>query len=129
MEWDTTVDFVIAGSGGGGMVAALAAAEAGAEALVLEKQALVGGSTCMSGGIFWIPNNPLMEAEGIPDSYEDGLAHFEAVVGDVGACSSLERRHAFLTGGASSRCHGTAAGSAPGCRGCRRGWPRASAWR
>jgi len=97
--WDTTVDFVIAGSGGGGMVAALAAADAGAEVLVLEKQALVGGSTCMSGGIVWIPNNPLMQAEGVPDSYEDAMSHFETVVGDVGSCSSRERRHAFLTGG------------------------------
>ena len=53
----------------------------------------------MSGGIFWIPNNPLMRAEGVPDSYEDAMAHFEAVVGDVGPCSSFERRHAFLTAG------------------------------
>src|SRR6187397_3136906 len=81
------------------MVAALAAADAGASALVLEKQALIGGSTCMSGGIFWVPNNPLMRAEGIPDSYEDAMAHFETVVGDVGPCSSFERRHAFLTAG------------------------------
>ena len=97
--WDSTVDFVIVGSGGGGMVAALAAADAGADALVLEKQALIGGSTCMSGGIVWVPNNPLMRAEGVPDSYEDAMAHFEAVVGDVGPCSSFERRHAFLTAG------------------------------
>ena len=81
------------------MVAALAAADAGAEVLVLEKQALIGGSTCMSGGIVWIPNNPLMQAEGIADSYEDAMAHFETVVGDVGSCSSFERRHAFLTAG------------------------------
>ena len=93
------MDFVIAGSGGGGMVAALAAADAGAEVLVLEKQALIGGSTCMSGGIVWIPDNPLMQAEGIPDSYEDAMAHFETVVGDVGPCSSTARRHAFLTAG------------------------------
>ena len=53
----------------------------------------------MSGGIVWIPNNPLMQAEGVPDSYEDAMAHFEAVVGDVGPCSSFERRHAFLTAG------------------------------
>src|SRR5690349_12629861 len=96
---DTTVDLVIAGSGGGGLVAALAAAEAGATALVLEKQALVGGSTCMSGGIFWVPNNPLMRAEGVPDSYADAMAHLETVVGDVGPCSSAERRDAFLTAG------------------------------
>jgi 3-oxosteroid 1-dehydrogenase len=92
-------DFVIAGSGGGGMVAALAAADAGADVLLLEKQTLIGGSTCMSGGIVWIPNNPLMQAEGVPDSFEDALAHFETVVGDVGTCSSLERRQAFLTAG------------------------------
>ena len=67
--------------------------------LVLEKQALVGGSTAMSGGIVWIPNNPVMRADGVADSYEDAMAHFEAVVGDVGPASSSERRHAFLTDG------------------------------
>jgi 3-oxosteroid 1-dehydrogenase len=99
VSWDRTVDVVIVGSGGGGMVAALAAADAGASALVLEKQELLGGSTAMSGGVVWIPNNPVMQAEGVPDSYEDAMVHFEAVVGDVGPASSFERRHAFLTAG------------------------------
>ncbi|MEZ5143412.1 MAG: FAD-binding protein [Acidimicrobiales bacterium] len=98
-RWDTTVDFVIVGSGGGGMVAALTAQAAGASALVLEKQDRIGGSTCMSGGIAWIPNNPVMRAAGVPDSLEEAMAHLEAVVGDVGPASSIERRHAFLTAG------------------------------
>ncbi len=97
--WDSTVDLAIVGSGGGGMVAALTAADAGASALVLEKQERVGGSTAMSGGIAWVPNNPVMRAGGVRDSYEDAMAHFEAVVGDVGPGSSFERRHAFLTAG------------------------------
>jgi len=97
--WDSTVDLVIVGSGGGGMVAALAAADAGASALVLEKQERIGGSTAMSGGIVWVPNNPVLRAAGIADSYEDAMVHFEAVVGDVGPASSTERRHAFLTAG------------------------------
>jgi 3-oxosteroid 1-dehydrogenase len=98
-EWDATYDVVIVGSGGGGMVAALAATDAGASTLVLEKQEKIGGSTCMSGGILWVPNNSVMRKAGEADSYEDALIHFETVVGDVGPCSSLERRHAFLTAG------------------------------
>ncbi len=97
--WDDTVDVVIVGSGGGGMVAALTAADAGASVVVLEKQDRLGGSTAMSGGIVWVPNNPVMQAEGVPDSYEDAMVHFEAVVGDVGAASSFARRDAFLTAG------------------------------
>src|SRR6516165_2849780 len=97
--WDDTVDVVIVGSGGGAMVAALTAADAGASALVLEKQERFGGSTAMSGGIVWVPDNPVMRSIGVPDSYEDAMVHFEAVVGDVGPASTFERRHAFLTAG------------------------------
>ena len=96
---DLDVDFVVVGSGGGGLTAALAAADAGASVLVVEKQSLLGGSTCMSGGMAWIPNNPVMLAAGVPDSYESAMAHFETVVGDVGPASTYERRHAFLTAG------------------------------
>ncbi len=94
-----TFDFVVVGSGGGALAAALAAADAGATVLVLEKQPLIGGSTCMSGGMAWVPDNPVMRAAGVHDSYADAMAHFEAVVGDVGPTSSYERRHAFLTAG------------------------------
>ena len=99
MNWDKSVDLLIAGSGGGGMVAALAALDSGIEPLVIEKQSLVGGSTGMSGGMVWLPNNPLMRADGIPDSHEDGLAYFDDVVGDIGAASSPARREVFLTAG------------------------------
>jgi 3-oxosteroid 1-dehydrogenase len=94
-----TVDLLIAGSGGGGMVAALAALDAGLQPLIVEKQALVGGSTGLSGGMVWLPNNPLMRADGIADSHEDGLAYFADVVGDIGAASSPARREMFLTAG------------------------------
>ena len=99
-SWDKVVDFVIVGSGGGGFTAALAAAEAGLDAVLLEKQAVVGGSTGMSGGVVWLPNNPLMREDGVTDSHAAGLAYFEAVVGEVGPASSTERREAFLTEGA-----------------------------
>lgn len=98
-QWDRSVDLLIAGSGGGGMVAGLAALDCGLEPLIVEKQSLVGGSTGLSGGIVWLPNNPLMRADGIADSHEDGLAYLADVVGDVGAPSSPERREAFLRAG------------------------------
>jgi 3-oxosteroid 1-dehydrogenase len=98
-NWDASVDLLIAGSGGGGMVAALAALDSGIEPLIVEKQTLIGGATGMSGGMVWLPNNPLMQAEGIPDSHEDGLAYFDDVVGDIGDASSPARREMFLTAG------------------------------
>lgn len=98
-NWDRTVDLVIAGSGGGGMAAGLAALDAGLRPLIVEKQPLVGGSTGLSGGIVWLPNNPLMRADGIADSHQDGLAYLADVVGDIGAASSPARREMFLTAG------------------------------
>ncbi|BCO35187.1 3-oxosteroid 1-dehydrogenase [Mycobacterium heckeshornense] len=81
------------------MVAALAALDSGLQPLVVEKQALVGGSTGLSGGIVWLPNNPLMRAGGIADSHEDGLAYLADVVGEIGVASSPARREMFLTAG------------------------------
>jgi 3-oxosteroid 1-dehydrogenase len=98
-DWDKAVDLLIVGSGGGGVVAALATLDAGLEPLVVEKQSVVGGSTGMSGGMVWLPNNPLMQADGIADSYEDGMAYFADVIGDIGAASSPARRAMFLTAG------------------------------
>jgi 3-oxosteroid 1-dehydrogenase len=94
-----TFDLVCVGSGGGGLIAALHAADLGLKPVILEKQKLVGGSTGMSGGIVWIPNNPLLHEEGIPDSYQAGLDYLQAVVGDFDEGSSMARREAFLTHG------------------------------
>jgi 3-oxosteroid 1-dehydrogenase len=69
-KWNESADFVIVGSGGGSMVAALAVADAGKKPLILEKTDKIGGSTAMSGGVFWIPNHPLQAREGINDSAE-----------------------------------------------------------
>lgn len=99
-DWDESVDLLIAGSGGGGMVAALAAADAGLQPLVIEKQGLLGGSTGLSGGMIWLPDNPLMRSAGVADSREEALAYFDAVVGEHGGPgSSPARREMFLAAG------------------------------
>ncbi|WP_324784359.1 FAD-binding protein [Streptomyces sp. H51] len=68
--WDHEFDFVIVGSGGGGMTAALAAVDAGLSTVVVEKGAMYGGTTGISGGGIWIPNNPVLRAKGHDDSRE-----------------------------------------------------------
>lgn len=98
-EWNRTVDLLVIGSGGGGFAAALAAREAGLEALIVEKQALVGGATAMSGGVLWVPNNALMREEGVPDSVEQALAYIQSVLGDPTPPSSAARRLAYVTAG------------------------------
>jgi 3-oxosteroid 1-dehydrogenase len=69
-EWDHEYDLVIVGSGGGGMTAALTAHDEGLSALVVEKGKKFGGSTALSGGGIWIPNNPTLKARGHDDSRE-----------------------------------------------------------
>ncbi len=63
-----TVDVVVVGTGAAGLVAALAAHESGKSVLIIEGSSLVGGSSAISGGGMWIPNNPLMKAAGVEDS-------------------------------------------------------------
>lgn len=77
-----TFDFIVVGSGGGALCAALVACTAGKSVLILEKASLVGGTTAISGGVMWIPNNRFMKAEGVPDSRDDALAYLDTVVGD-----------------------------------------------
>ena len=45
----------VLGTGGAGLTAAVAAADAGAEVTVLEKGERVGGTTALSGGTTWLP--------------------------------------------------------------------------
>jgi succinate dehydrogenase/fumarate reductase flavoprotein subunit len=74
VEWDREVDVVVVGSGTGQM-AAIRAAENGLSALVLEKEAVLGGTTARSGGGIWAPNNYRMQEEGVPDSREEALEY------------------------------------------------------
>jgi 3-oxosteroid 1-dehydrogenase len=77
---DEIFDFVVVGSGGGSMCAALRLRAAGKSVAILEKTELVGGCTAMSGGVMWIPNNRFMREAGIDDSVAKALTYLDALV-------------------------------------------------
>jgi len=81
-EWDQEFDLVVVGSGAGGMTAALTAAAAGSSVVLVEKAARYGGSTALSGGGIWAPNNPTLLRRGLGDDPADVRRYLDAVVGD-----------------------------------------------
>lgn len=81
-NWDHTTDVVVVGTGGGGMTAALVARQAGLDVLMVEKSAYYGGSTAMSGGGLWIPNNYLLQQDGLDDSMEKARTYLQHTIGD-----------------------------------------------
>lgn len=97
-NFDETFDFVVVGSGGGSMCAALVARQAGKSVAILEKTDLVGGSTAKAGGVMWIPNNIFMQKAGIPDSNAEATAYLDATVGvhSDSPGATPERRAAYI---------------------------------
>jgi fumarate reductase flavoprotein subunit len=65
-----TVPLVIVGAGACGLTAALAASEAGAELVVLERDPLPQGSTAMSSGMIPAAGTRLQAAKGVDDNPE-----------------------------------------------------------
>jgi 3-oxosteroid 1-dehydrogenase len=92
--WDFTADLLVVGSGAGAMTAAIAAEQEGLQPLVVEKTEFFGGSSAISGGGLWVPNNPLMAAAGFRDSLEMARTYLDATVGDRVPAA---RKDAFLT--------------------------------
>lgn len=89
-------DVLVVGSGAGGLAAAVAAAARGLKVIVAEKAPYVGGTTALSGGFLWVPNNPVSRADGIADSVEAARAY---LAHEAGNHFNPETVDAFLAAG------------------------------
>ncbi|HEY5877385.1 MAG TPA: FAD-binding protein [Nakamurella sp.] len=94
--FDESYDVVVVGSGAAGFATAMAAADEGLSVLIIESTAKWGGNTAMSGGGMWMPNNPLMRADGVGDSRAEALTYLQTTVGDEGTATSRARKEAFV---------------------------------
>ncbi|SDH71476.1 FAD-dependent oxidoreductase [Pseudomonas panipatensis] len=89
-DWDQECDVLVVGSGAGGMTAALRARDLGLDVLVLEKSDRYGGTSAVSGGGIWIPNNHRIAALGGQDSAAEAIQYISTVTGGIVEPSRIE---------------------------------------
>ena len=90
MTFDRQYDVVVAGSGAGGMTAALCCAQLGLSTVLIEKSDRYGGTSAVSGGGIWIPCNDQMAAAGFSDSEADALGYLRTLIGNDVPAAKLE---------------------------------------
>ena len=90
-HWDTTTDVVVVGYGGGGVAAALHAAELGLSVVALDRYNS-GGSTAMNGGIVYAGGGTAIQKQaGFEDSPEEMFKYLKLETQGVVSDETLRR--------------------------------------
>src|SRR6478609_7797047 len=92
MTEEREYDVVVVGSGGGALTGAFLAQRAGLSTVVVEKTALLGGTSAYSGGACWLPGSQVQQRAGIGDSTDGARDYLAAVLDEP----DQERVEAFL---------------------------------
>ncbi len=74
---DASCDLLVIGSGAAGFSAAVSAAHLGMRVIIVEKHRCFGGTTAWSGGVVWVPCNPVSLASGVEDSLADARTYLQ----------------------------------------------------
>ncbi len=74
-------DVLVVGSGAAGLATAVSAAHRGLRVVVAEKEPVFGGTTALSGGWMWLPNNGPARRAGVEDSVEKARTYLRHEAG------------------------------------------------
>jgi 3-oxosteroid 1-dehydrogenase len=94
---DVETDFLVVGACVARLSATITARRSGLDTILVESTDRWGGTTTISGGGLWMPNNPLMAADRAGDSIEAVLEYMKltfapaAVFGFLGALHAVEQ--------------------------------------
>lgn len=79
--WHHETDTLIVGSGNGALTAAIATHDlANKQILLIEKSDKFGGTSALSGGGVWVPNNRYAKECGADDSYDEALKYLQQTI-------------------------------------------------
>ena len=87
-------DVAVVGAGGAGLAAALEAARAGARVLLVDAAGRTGGSTALSGGVYYAAGTSVQRARGIVDT-PDALLHHYLTLNRHDLAPALARKLCF----------------------------------
>jgi 3-oxosteroid 1-dehydrogenase len=82
VQSQTHYDVIVVGSGAGAMTSAVFLADQGFSVLIVEKSDKYGGTSAISGGGIWIPNNHYFARQGGNDSFELAMRYLKAAAGE-----------------------------------------------
>lgn len=88
-------NFIVVGSGAAGLVGAITAHRAGLRPIIIEKADVWGGTTAISGGVLWVPNNHLMVA-GVDDTLQAARQYVASLTGEDANQREVQKAEAFL---------------------------------
>jgi succinate dehydrogenase/fumarate reductase flavoprotein subunit len=92
----TTADVLVIGGGASGLAAAIEAAGAGASVIVLEKNAMTGGSSRLSVGSINAAGSSLQKRAGISDSPDSHFADMDHFMGPFAQKENRELRRLLV---------------------------------